>query len=219
LQDTKAKQDKSHALVGARRILVVGVRVKNTISPEFPRYEAPSRICDLLGEALSGELVAIKGNDISCELARFVLGVDPPTTKTRTALAEKLLGWGVADKRIADLILDTIPRLPLGKRVFEFGPIEQLGEEFDVALRVEPPGTVMERIISFAYSLGQQTRGDLNGVAGVCGECIARVLGDGGAWLSAGCRGSRPRAGLGSNELLHATSRTLLEKLEGVQNG
>jgi len=219
LPNIDANPVESSKSVDARSSPVIGVRVKGRISPGFRRIEAPSRICDLLGEALNGDLAAIADDDIGCPLARFVLGVDSPTIKTRTVLIEKLVGWGVANEQIADRILDSMPRLPLARRVFEFAPIDQLGPEFDVALSVGAPGVVMERIIGFSYALGEQTRADMSGVAGVCGECIARVLRDGGAWISTGCRGSRPRAQIRDGELLHVMSNSLLQRMEGGSNG
>ena len=172
------------------------------------------RICDLLGVALNGKTAVIRGADITCNLARYVLGVDEPSEKVRASLTQQLLAWGVANADIAAQILESLPRLPLGDKLFIFGPINGMISHCDVTLWVGPPSAAMERVIQLAYTLGVRTQGDLNGVAGVCGECSARVLQKHGSSLSMGCRGSRPHAGLDSDELLHATSGTLLRKLE-----
>lgn len=185
---------------------VVGVSIRQTVPSGQAVRPIEGRFCDFVGLALGGQSFAVSSGQISCPLARYVLGVNAPSDESVAKLMEGFLGWGVRNRGVAETILASLPRLPVEKRIFEFFPMPTRSITPDVILWFGHPVDAMERVIGFSYKKGLSTVARLNGVGALCGECFARVLSEGDPVVSLGCRGSRPCAGILDDEIVHAAT-------------
>lgn len=180
----------------------VGIAVLDHLPLGVDHVDASGRHCTFVGEARQGKIIWAGGEDITCPLARFNLGIDTPDEQTIDALASTLVSWGEAmDTEVARQFIATLTALPFGKRVFVYFPLSKMPFPPDLVLFILRPNEAMEKLLAITMSTGERCEGRIGGLGALCGECTALPLLSERAVLSPGCSGSRREAFLASDEL------------------
>jgi uncharacterized protein (DUF169 family) len=173
------------------------------------RVDSPASHCAHVSAARRGTPYWAAEGDITCPLARFNLGLDPPDDAVLDRLVDQLLAWEFTDDRAAArFFLSGLLPLPHGDPILVYGPPAALPREPDVTIHVVGPEEAMKRILERARSRGVRALGDMGGLGAVCGECTAFPLHSGRSCVSVGCPGSRRALALAPTELLLAEPRT-----------
>ncbi len=156
-----------------------------------------------MGQARQGELLWAAGMEITCPLARFNLGLDPPNQEAIEALAGVIVDWDAAkDLETARRFIETLMPLPFGERVFVYGALAAMPFPPDLVLHILRPNEAMERLLAITAATGMPGEGQVGGLGAMCGECTATPLLTNKATLSPGCPGSRREAFLAEDEML-----------------
>jgi uncharacterized protein (DUF169 family) len=164
--------------------------------------DTSGRHCTFVGEARRGKIIWAEGEDITCPLARFNLGIDTPDEGTIDALARTIVSWGEATNiETAQRYIASLSPLPFGKRVFVYFPLSKMPFPPDLALFILHPNEAMEKLLTITQATGERCEGRVSGLGALCGECTALPLLSERAVLSPGCSGSRREAFLASDEL------------------
>ena len=183
-------------------INVVGVSILAHLPLGVDHVEAPGRHCTFVGLARQGELVWAAGQEITCPLARFNLGLDPPNQETIDKLADTIVEWECAKNAgIARSFVETLSLLPFGQRVFVYGPLSRMPFPPDLVLLILNPQQSMEHLLALTTATGELSESPVGGVGALCGECTAVPLLTERAVVSPGCPGSRREAFLTEEQL------------------
>ena len=181
----------------------LGIAILDHLPLGVEHISTPGRHCTFVGQARQGELLWAAGMEITCPLARFNLGLDPPNQETIEALAGVIVDWGDAkDLETARRFIEGLSPLPFGERVFVYGPLSAMPFPPDLVLRILRPREAMEHILSITETTGAQSESHVGGLGALCGECIAVPLLTQRAVLSPACPGSRREAFLAEDEML-----------------
>jgi len=180
----------------------IGVSVLAHLPLGIEHVKAPGRHCTFVGLARQGEPVWAAGQEITCPLARFNLGLDPPNQETIDALADTIVGWGEAnDGETARRFIETLMPLSFGQRVFVYGPLSKMPFPPDLVLLILTPQRAMEHLLALTKESGEVSESRPGGLGALCGECTAvPLLTEKGA-ASPGCPGSRREAFLTEEQL------------------
>jgi len=183
-------------------INTLGIAILDHLPLGVEHVSSSGRYCTFVGQARQGGLVWAAGQEITCPLARFNLGLDLPNQETADALACTIIGWGMArDQETARRFIETLMPLPFGERVFVYGPLFAMPFPPDLVLLILRPGEAMERLLAITTVTGRPCEGRVGGLGALCGECTAVPLLTDKAALSPGCPGSRREAFLAQDEL------------------
>ncbi|MCK4356956.1 DUF169 domain-containing protein [Candidatus Bipolaricaulota bacterium] len=192
----------------------IGIALLDQIPQGIERVASPGRHCTFIGRARKGEILWACGEDFTCPLARFNLGIDPPdesTTETLTVtLAATLVGWGdVRDLETAHRFIAGLSPLPVSKRTFIYAPLDKIPVSPDLVILILNPQEVFRHALSITASTGDRSDGLVGGVGALCGECTALPLHIKSATISVGCEGSRREAFLSPKEMFLAIPYSL----------
>jgi len=179
----------------------VGIAVLDHLPLGVDHVDASGRHCTFVGEARQGKIIWAGGEDITCPLARFNLGIDTPDEQTIDALASTLVSGEAKDIEAAQRYIVSLSPLPFGKRVFVYFPLSKMPFPPDLVLFILRPNEAMEKLLAITMSTGERCEGRIGGLGALCGECTALPLLSERAVLSPGCSGSRRETFLASDEL------------------
>jgi uncharacterized protein (DUF169 family) len=192
----------------------IGVLVLDHIPLGVDRVAAPGSHCAHVATARAGHARWASGDDITCPLARFNLGLDPPDAATIERLCATLIEWDYAeDSAVARLFVSGLVPLPHGDPILVYGPRDRLPREPDVTIHILSPEGAMHHLIDQARRSGVRALGDISGLGAVCGECTAFPLHSARACVSVGCLGSRGTLSLEPCHLLLAVPAALQQDL------
>ena len=180
----------------------IGVSILAHLPLGIEHAKAPGRHCTFVGLARQGELVWAAGQEITCPLARFNLGLDPPNQETIDKLADTIVEWECAkDAEIARSFVATLSPLPFGQRVFVYGPLSKMPFPPDLVLLILKPQQAMEHLLALTTATGELSESPVGGLGALCGECTAVPLLTERTVVSPGCPGSRREAFLTEEQL------------------
>jgi len=180
----------------------VGISVLSHLPLGVDHVEAPWRYCTFVGLSRQGRLVWAAGQEVTCPLARFNLGLDPPNQETIDRLAGTIVGWKAAqDGGVARRFIESLSPLPFGQRVFVYGPLEQMPFPPDLVLLIATPQQAMEHLSTLTAMTGEVSEAPVGGLGALCGECTAVPLLTEKAVASPGCPGSRREAFLAGDQM------------------
>lgn len=188
----------------------VGIWLMSERPQGLPRAVVADRHCGHVERAMGGEAFHAGSEDVSCPLARYALGMDPPRGRAREALVGTLVGWGDSDNAdLARAFLERCPRLEHAERFIAYAPLEggevALGRPPDVVVQVLSPDEAMWTVRDRTRTEGRRTRSSCSGVGAMCSECTAGVVLSGDWTMSVGCSGSRTSLELRDGEMFLAT--------------
>lgn len=192
----------------------IGIALLDQIPQGIERVASPGRHCTFIGRARKGEILWACGEDFTCPLARFNLGIDPPdesTTETLTVtLAATLVGWGdVRDLETAYRFIAGLSPLPVSKRTFLYAPLHKMPVIPDLVLLILNPQEAFDHVLALTRMTGEKSGGHVSGIGALCGECTALPLQTKKAAISVGCDGSRREAFLSPKEMFLAIPYSL----------
>ncbi len=180
----------------------IGIALLDQIPQGIERVASPGRHCTFIGRARKGEILWARGEDFTCPLARFNLGIDPPDESTMEKLAATLVDWGdVRDLETAHRFIAGLSPLPVSKRTFLYAPLDKMPVPPDLVLLILAPQEVFRHVLSITASTGERSGGHVSGIGALCGECTALPLQTKKAAISVGCDGSRREAFLSPKEM------------------
>jgi uncharacterized protein (DUF169 family) len=180
----------------------VGISILAHLPLGVDHVKAPGRHCSFVGLARQGELLWAAGQEITCPLARFNLGLDPPNRETIDKLAGVIVEWECArDVEIARSFVKTLSPLPFGQRVFVYGPLSKMPFPPDLVLLILTPQRAMEHLLAITTASGELSESPVGGLGALCGECTTVPLLTEKAVVSPGCPGSRREAFLAEDQL------------------
>jgi len=188
----------------------IGIAVLDHLPLGVDHVQASGRHCTFAGLARQGRAVWASGDDITCPLARFNLGLDAPDAETMARISAALVEWKAArDLDTAARLLSSFPRLPFGERVFVYAPLDAAPVYPDLVLRVVRPSDAVQWLRALGAATAERAEGRSGGVGALCGECTAFPLVTGRAAVSLGCPGCRREAFLAPDEILLALPYSL----------
>jgi uncharacterized protein (DUF169 family) len=197
------------------KIDTVGIAILDHLPLGVDHVTEPGQHCTFFGRAREGHAMWAAGDDITCPLARFNLGIDPPNEETIAHLAETIVSWGAAkDGVTARRFIAGLLPLPFGRRIFVYAPLETMPFPPNLVVRVLSAAEGMREIHSVTALTGRRTEGQMAGVGGLCGECTAFLLHCEHTAVSLGCSGSRREAALDEGELFFAVPYFLYRQLD-----
>jgi len=188
----------------------IGIALLDQIPQGIERVASPGRHCTFIGRARKGEILWARGEDFTCPLARYNLGIDPPDESTMEKLAATLVSWGdVRDLETAHRFIAGLSPLPVSRRTFIYAPLDRMPVPPDLVLLILNPEEVFRHILSITASTGERNDGLIGGIGALCGECTALPLQTKKAAISVGCDGSRREAFLSPKEMFLAIPYSL----------
>jgi uncharacterized protein (DUF169 family) len=192
----------------------IGIALLDHIPQGIERVASPGRHCTFIGRARKGEILWARGEDFTCPLARYNLGIDPQNESTMetltVTLAETLVSWGdVRDLATAHRFIAGLSPLPALKRTFIYAPLDKMPVPPDLVLLILTPQEAFDHVLSFTRMTGERSGGLVGGVGALCGECTALPLQTKKAAISVGCDGSRREAFLSPEEMFLAIPYSL----------
>jgi len=188
----------------------IGIALLDQIPQGIERVASPGRHCTFIGRARKGEILWARGEDFTCPLARFNLGIDPPDESTMEKLAATLIGWGdVRDLETAHRFIAGLSPLPVSRRTFIYAPLDRMPVPPDLVLLILAPQEVFRHVLSITASTGERSGGHVSGIGALCGECTTLPLQTKKAAISVGCDGSRREAFLSPKEMFLAIPYSL----------
>jgi uncharacterized protein (DUF169 family) len=183
----------------------VGIAVLDHLPLGIAHADAAGRHCAFVGQARQGKTIWAAGEDVTCPLGRFNLGLDPADAATLEAVAAKLVEWKtVGDLETGRRVLAGFEPLPFGERVFVYAPLNGGSLPPDVVVRFLRPDEAVLRLRAVVAATGERAEGRSGGTGAMCGECTAFPLMTGRAAVSPGCPGSRREAFAATDELFLA---------------
>ncbi|MCK4648402.1 DUF169 domain-containing protein [bacterium] len=195
--------------MGSNRI---GITIVKKVPVGIKKVKSPDKHCHFVGQAREGAIFYARGEDISCPLARFYLGLE----KNLKKLSRTLISWDDAiNEKVALSYLQEGLSLGGGEKYIVYFPypIPRLdakrltGQENlkpDVVIIVDNPQEIMALVQKFSRNTGKRIKTSMSGIGAMCGECTAYPLMTGQANVSLGCYGSRPGVNLSKEELFLA---------------
>ncbi len=188
----------------------IGIALLDQIPQGIERVASPGRHCTFIGRARKGEILWARGEDFTCPLARYNLGIDPPDESTMEKLAATLVSWGdVRDLETAHRFIAGLSPLPVSRRTFIYAPLDRMPVPPDLVLLILNPEEVFRHVLSITASTGERSDGLVGGIGALCGECTALPLQTKKAAISVGCDGSRREAFLSPKEMFLAIPYSL----------
>jgi len=188
----------------------IGIALLDQIPQGIERVASPGRHCTFIGRARKGEILWARGEDFTCPLARFNLGIDPPDESTMEKLAATLVSWGdVRDLETAHRFIAGLSPLPVSRRTFIYAPLDRMPVPPDLVLLILNPQEAFRHVLSITASAGERNDGLVGGIGALCGECTALPLQTKKAAISVGCDGSRREAFLSPKEMFLAIPYSL----------
>jgi uncharacterized protein (DUF169 family) len=182
----------------------VGIALADAAPGAVQRVGVPSRHCTLVGLARQGRVVHATSDDISCPIARHILGCNL-TGNGREAAAASFVESKLAPDRAAALrFLDGFLTLEPRRRVFVYFPLAAAPIPADVVVRFLAPEDAMRWLRSLVTATGERAEVRTAGSAAICADCTAAPLLTGRASFSPGCPGSRREVPLAPDEVLVA---------------
>ena len=178
----------------------LSLRIEKPVGISWVRQS--DKHCHFIRRAREGNSFYIQGEDISCPLARFYLGVENSDLK---ALARILVGWDDShDEATALRYLKSAHHLKTYPEYIAYFPYPFEGLKPDVIIKIGSPSDIMDLVQKFSSLTGARVEASLSGIGAACGECTAYPLATGKENVSLGCYGSRPGVGLKEGELMLA---------------
>ena len=188
----------------------IGITLLDQIPQGIERVALPGRHCTFIGRARKGEILWACGDDFTCPLARYNLGIDPPDESTMEKLAETLVGWGdTRDLETAHRFIAGLSPLSVSERTFLYAPLDKMPISPDLVLLLLTPQEAFNHVLSLTRMTGERSDGHIGGVGALCGECTALPLYTKKAAISVGCEGSRREAFLSPKEMFLAIPYSL----------
>jgi len=188
----------------------IGIALLDQIPQGIERVASPGRHCTFIGRARKGEILWARGEDFTCPLARYNLGIDPPDESTMEKLAATLVSWGdVRDLETAHRFIAGLSPLPVSRRTFIYAPLDRMPVPPDLVLLILNPQEAFRHVLSITASAGERNDGLVGGIGALCGECTALPLQTKKAAISVGCDGSRREAFLSPKEMFLAIPYSL----------
>ena len=192
----------------------IGISLVDHPPQGIERTSEPGRHCTFIGRARKGEIFWACGEDFTCPLARYNLGIDPPDESTTEALtvtlAEILVSWGDArDLETAHRFIAGLSPLSVAKRTFLYAPLDKMLVSPDLVLLILNPQEAFDHVLSITQMTGEKSDGHVSGIGALCGECTALPLQTEKATISVGCGGSRREAFLTPEEMFLAIPYSL----------
>jgi uncharacterized protein (DUF169 family) len=188
----------------------IGIALLDHIPQGIERVASPGRHCTFIGRARKGEILWACGEDFTCPLARFNLGIDPPDESTMEKLAVTLVDWGdIRDLETAHRFIAGLSPLPVSRRTFIYAPLDKMPVPPDLVLLILNPEEVFDHVLALTRMTGERSDGLVGGVGALCGECTALPLQTEKAAISVGCGGSWREAFLSPKEMFLAIPYSL----------
>lgn len=188
----------------------IGIALLDQIPQGIERVASPGRHCTFIERARKGEILWARGEDFTCPLARFNLGIDPPDESTMEKLAATLVSWGdVRDLETAHRFIAGLYPLPVSKRTFLYAPLNKMPVIPDLVLLILNPEEAFDHVLALTRMTGEKSGGHVSGIGALCGECTALPLQTKKAAISVGCDGSRREAFLSPKEMFLAIPYSL----------
>ena len=188
--------------MGLKNIVGLSLTIEEPVGISY--LEESDSHCHFIHRAREGNSFYIRGEDISCLLARFYLGIESSNLKS---LASILVGWNDShDEDTALRYLESAPRLEACPRYIIYFPYPHESLRPDVIIKIGSPSDIMSLVQRFSSFTGVRVQALISGIGAACGECTAYPIVTGRETISLGCYGSRPEMGLRDGELLLAFS-------------
>jgi uncharacterized protein (DUF169 family) len=180
----------------------VGIAVVEEAPGNLARVAAPSKHCALVRLARRGQTLYATSDDISCPIARHVLGCDLTGAGRQAAAASFVESKLVKDSDAALRFVEGFTPLEPRRRVFVYFPAQQAPVPADVVIRFLAPEEAMKRLRALVTATGERAQVRTAGSATICADCTAAPLLSGRAAFSPGCPGSRREVPLTRDEVL-----------------
>jgi len=181
---------------------LVGVAFCDGAPEDLKELDAQDKYCGFIGRARKGTSFCVPGENISCPLARFHLGIEDPDLPD---LARILVGWTDAvDVNTGITFLNNAFRLPGDFSHISFLDFPDPEMTPDVLIAVCSANRAQGIVQRTVARTGKRMRSPISGIGAACGECTACVLTEGSPVVSLGCNGSRPGISLRTGEVLIA---------------
>ena len=188
----------------------IGIALLDQIPQGIERTLTPGRHCTFIGRARKGEILWARGEDFTCPLARYNLGIDPPDESTTKTLAQTLVSWGdVRNLETAHRFIAGLSPLSVLIRTFLYAPLDKIPVIPDLVLLILNPQEAFDHVLAFTRITGERSGGHVSGIGALCGECTALPLHTRKAVISVGCEGSRREAFLYPEEMFLAIPYSL----------
>jgi len=169
---------------------------------DIRRVSFKDKHCHFISHARTGDIFYAKGEDISCPLARFYLGLEDSNLEK---LAGILVNWNDAiNKKVALLYLKSAKCIGKGEKYIIYFPCPEKNLKPDVLIKICTPSEIMIMVQKFSYLTGMRINASISGIGAACGECTAYPLVTRRENVSLGCYGSRPGISLKEGELFLA---------------
>jgi len=193
-------------------VQAIGISISEEAPRKLVHQRGKASHCAFLGKSRKQEEgFYVESSQISCPLARYQLGLDPPEEKTRTMLINALLRWeDMKDGETAKRFLEGLSVLPFReKKHITYLPLSREEEalqdpEPDVVILIGTAREIFELALKNTYQTGAGIEARMAAVGAICGECTAFPLVKNRANISVGCEGSRREVDLKEEELFMA---------------
>lgn len=198
---------------------IIGVKFVD-FQHEFDALELPTPakngpLCYLLREAMEGNMFKAADGNVTCEYARYALGISKPDITISEGRSYHYSGL-YESKGVAREIVSSMKYLSHEIYGIVVGPLE-LMEDADIVIMVDYAETIMRVMQGYAYKFGSPKNLNFFGNQAACGDLVSKPYSNNDINVSLMCRGMRANGRFEKGEIGVAVPIGIFDALvEGV---
>ncbi|SCY23774.1 DUF169 domain-containing protein [Alkaliphilus peptidifermentans] len=182
---------------------IIGVKFVD-FQNEFDALKIPTpakkgTLCYLLREAMEGNILKAVDSNVTCEYARYALGLSKPDITISEGRSYHYSGL-YQSKGVAREIVSSMKYLSHEIYGIVVGPLE-LMEDADIVIMVDYAETIMRVMQGYAYKFGSPKNLNFFGNQAACGDLISKPYYNNDINVSLMCRGMRANGRFEKGEL------------------
>ncbi len=182
---------------------IIGVKFVD-FQNEFDALELPipaknGPLCYLLREAMEGNIFKAFDSNVTCEYAKYALGLSKPDSTISEGRSYHYSGL-YESKAVAREIVSSMKYLRHEIYGIVAGPLE-LMEAADIVIMVDYAGTIMRVMQGYAYKFGSPNNLNFFGNQAACGDLISKPYSNNDINVTLMCKGMRANGRFEKGEL------------------
>ncbi len=156
---------------------------------ELNTPEKKGPFCYLVREAMDGNLIKINGSNITCDYAKYALGIAKPDQAIRAGRSYCYAGLYESNS-IAKEIVQSMKYSDMNIYGVILGPL-RLMDDADVVIIADYGETIMRLMQGYAYKFGNPKNLSFFGNQAMCADLVSKPYSNNDINISLMCRGAR----------------------------
>lgn len=181
----------------------------------LPSPKAKGPLCYHVRQAMDGEHFRLKADDVSCDYARYALGLSKPDNTIVQGRSYEYCGL-YESKSIAKEITSSMKYIEQKIYGVEIGPLKSM-DKADIVIIADYAETIMRIMQGYAYKYGSPKNLCFYGNQAMCSDMVAKPFSNNDINISLMCVGTRKSGRFNKGELSVAFPISMFDNIvEGI---